>query len=77
MNLAEYFEHEGRGSASKLCIAINGYSSDVSDWATGKKQVPAERCLLIEAATNGLVRCEDLRPDVRWDVLRGTEKAGT
>jgi len=23
------------------------------------------------------LRCEDLRPDVRWDVLRGTEKAVT
>jgi DNA-binding transcriptional regulator YdaS (Cro superfamily) len=25
-----------------------------------------------EAATHGQVRCEDLRPDVNWGVLRGT-----
>jgi DNA-binding transcriptional regulator YdaS (Cro superfamily) len=33
-------------------------------------RVPAERCPLIERATNGRIRCEDLRPDVAWDVLR-------
>lgn len=32
--------------------------------------VPAERCPAIERATNGQVRCEDLRPDVDWAVLR-------
>ena len=71
MNLSDYFKELGRGSASALCEAIKGHSSDVSDWATGKKQVPAERCPQIEAATKGMVRCEDLRPDVAWGVLRG------
>lgn len=31
---------------------------------------PAEYCPAIERATDGLVRCEDLRPDVDWAVLR-------
>lgn len=35
-------------------------------------RIPAERCPAIERATNGAVRCEDLRPDVDWSVLRGT-----
>ena len=26
----------------------------------------------IERATDGAVRCEDLRPDVDWSVIRGT-----
>ena len=42
----------------------------VSQWVNGFASVPAERCPAIEHATGGLVRCEDLRPDVRWDVLR-------
>ena len=28
-------------------------------------------CIRIEAATNGKVRAEDLRPDVPWHVIRG------
>lgn len=42
----------------------------ISQWVNGLAAVPAERCPAIEEATGGLVRCEDLRPDVRWDVLR-------
>lgn len=32
--------------------------------------VPAEHCPAIERATGGKVRCEELRPDVAWEVLR-------
>ena len=50
-------------------LNLNGHAT-VYQWT--KTQVPAERCPQIEAATNGLVRCEDLRPDVQWSVLRNT-----
>jgi len=75
--LLEYFETQGRGAAMRLCESIGAFSSDVSNWANGLRQVPAERCPAIEQATGGLVRCEDLRPDVRWDVIanRQPEKA--
>lgn len=39
-------------------------------WKSGKRRVPAEVCPSIERATDGAVRCEDLRPDVEWSVLR-------
>ncbi|MBN9410856.1 MAG: helix-turn-helix domain-containing protein [Burkholderiales bacterium] len=45
----------------------------VQSWV--KTRVPAEHCPAIERVTNGQVRCEDLRPDVAWDVLR--MQAGT
>ena len=32
----------------------------------------AERCIQIEKATAGAVRCEQLRPDIDWAYLRGT-----
>lgn len=35
-----------------------------------RQNVPAEYCPAIERATGGMVRCEELRPDVEWDVLR-------
>ena len=65
------------GSATKLAAAIGVTPSAVTQWGLqdGDKffrRVPAERCPQIEQATNGLVRCEDLRPDVAWSVLRGT-----
>lgn len=28
-------------------------------------------CIEIESKTNGAVKCEDLRPDVNWSVIRG------
>jgi len=49
----------------------------VSLWRTGARQVPAERCPAIEKATGGLVRCEELRPDVEWSVLRNTPELAT
>ncbi len=45
----------------------------VSQWRNGHRPIPAERCPAIERATGGAVRCEELRPDVDWSVLRGTE----
>jgi DNA-binding transcriptional regulator YdaS (Cro superfamily) len=41
------------------------------------QSVPADRCPDIEYATAGKVTCEELRPDVKWWVLRGTEKVAS
>jgi DNA-binding transcriptional regulator YdaS (Cro superfamily) len=42
----------------------------VSQWRNGVRDVPAERCPDIEAATGGAITCEELRPDVNWAVVR-------
>ena len=49
---------------------ISGHST-VYQWT--RSRVPAEYCPDIEALTG--VRCEELRPDVNWSVLR--EKVGS
>lgn len=36
--------------------------------------VPADYCPSIERATGGAVKCEELRPDIEWGVLRGSRK---
>jgi DNA-binding transcriptional regulator YdaS (Cro superfamily) len=72
MNLNQYFSKNLR-RGTWLARAIGVSPVVVSLWNTGARQVPAERCPDIEAATGGLVRCEDLRPDVQWSVLRGSE----
>lgn len=69
MNLADYFAAE-RGAQSRLAAATKIPAPLLSQWATGTRRVPAERCPEIERATEGAVRCEELRPDVAWDVLR-------
>ena len=58
----------GRGGMSSLAKHFGITTWAVSKWRyTG---VPVERCPDIEMLTNGEVRCEDLRPDVNWPVLR-------
>lgn len=58
------------GNAHRLAIDIGVPPQSVIFWRDGARRIPAEYCPRIEAATNGLVRCEDLRPDVAWGVLR-------
>jgi len=73
MKLSEFFAAE-RGSQARLSKALEVPAPMLSAWASEnpetRRRVPAERCPEIERATGGKVRCEDLRPDVAWDVLR-------
>lgn len=59
------------GSQAALASAL-GFSDrrSVWPWFNTDRRVPAEHCPAIERATGGKVRCEDLRPDVAWEVLR-------
>lgn len=66
MNLATYLSKQPRGAGQRLAQAIGAHGPDVSMWASGKKQIPVERCAQIERSTSGAVSCETLRPDVAW-----------
>ena len=68
MKLHEYFSVPNR-TQSELARAINVDPVLISQWTNGVRQVPAERCLEIELATNRLVTCEELRGDVKWSVI--------
>jgi len=73
MQLADYLSE--RGKVNVLAASIGIPAALLSQWKTGARQVPAERCPDIEAATSGAVTCEELRPDINWAVLRcGCEK---
>lgn len=58
------------GSQTALADLLGVSKGAVSQWKDEGRRVPAEYCPLIERATNGQVRCEELRPDIAWDVLR-------
>ena len=60
------------GGQSRLADLLHVTPSTVNQWVKRVRPVPAERCPEIERITGGAVRCEDLRPDVNWSVLRGT-----
>lgn len=68
MKLKTYLETR---SQTELAKALGVTQGAVWQWTNGLSAVSAERCPAIERATGGLVRCEDLRPDVQWSVLRG------
>ncbi len=55
--------NEQRGRSLAIAQAVGVTPPVVSDWVTGKKGIPMERCTAIERATGGAVTRKDLRPD--------------
>jgi len=62
------------GSMAGLARYLGVSKGAVFQWGMPGRQVPAAHCPEIERLTGGAVRCEDLRPDVEWGVLRGGRK---
>lgn len=62
MKLREWTK-EVQGRPIELATAIGASPVLISQWATGKRLVPIERCVPIERATDGAVTRRDLRPD--------------
>lgn len=70
MTLNEFLSR--RNAVADLAAAIGIAPSVVSQWKNGVRRVPLDHCPAIERASNGLIRCEELRPDFDWAYLRGT-----
>ncbi len=50
----------------------------ISQWRSGNRPIPLERCVPIEQATDGLVTRKDLRPDdwhLIWPELKKSDAA--
>ena len=60
------------GSMQAVADALGITKGAVSQWKDSARKVPAEHCPVIERLTKGVVRCEELRPDVDWAYLRNT-----
>jgi DNA-binding transcriptional regulator YdaS (Cro superfamily) len=58
------------GGVTALARKLDVSPPTVAQWASNTRPVPAERCPQIDRATSGAVRCEELRPDIEWAVLR-------
>lgn len=61
----------GRANLSRL---VGVSPAMIQQWIKGSRPISAERCIDIERATDGVVTCEELRPDLadRWAYLRGS-----
>lgn len=59
------------GSQTALARLLGIAPQVIHNWIK-RGNIPAEYCPRIERATNGAVTCEQLRPDVDWNYLRGT-----
>jgi DNA-binding transcriptional regulator YdaS (Cro superfamily) len=68
MKLNDYLQNVE--TASALARKIGVTPGFVSQWICSRREIPVSRCIQIEAVTNGQVRCEDMRPDIQWEVLR-------
>lgn len=62
------------GSQAALARGLSVTKGAVGQWKQPDRQVPAEHCPSIERMSG--IRCEELRPDVEWGVLRGNPIAG-
>lgn len=62
MKFNEWINAE-RGRSLAIAQAVGVSPPVVSNWATGKKGIPLERCVQIERGTNGAVTRRDLRPN--------------
>lgn len=76
MDLKTYFGSQ-RGNATKLAADLAISPQYLSQMASGYRPVPAEYCPLIEYLTDGSVRCEVLRPDIAWELVRGTARVSS
>lgn len=61
MNLKNWIEAE-RGRAMALAKAIDVSQAFVSNMVNGEKAIPAEHCKAIEAFSDGVVTCQEMRP---------------
>lgn len=59
---------DAAGSVSNLAAMIGIRQQAVSNWRSRGSKIPAEYCPVIERELG--IRCEELRPDVAWEVLR-------
>ncbi len=72
MTLTNYLSAPGAKAALARLLGVAPVQ--VTHWSTGKRRVPAARCIDIERVTGGMVRCEELRPDMDWSFVRGDKK---
>lgn len=68
--LIEYINSLSSPDREKLEKKINTTINYLRRANSGKVRLGVNVCISIEKHTGGVVRCEDLRPDIDWGFLR-------
>lgn len=76
MQLSDW-TNQKRGNSIWLARQMGITPTLISQWGSGQRPVPSDRCPDIERLTGGQVTCEELKPDVDWGYLRGTAARAT
>lgn len=71
MKLKKYLS-DRRVDRGELAVRLHVSRAYLSHLCSGFRRASVDLCLRLERETGGLVRCEDLRPDVDWAYLRGS-----
>lgn len=58
------------GSQKKTAQVLGVTPGMINHVITGRRPIPDHWCPIIERETGGRIRCEQLRPEVDWAVLR-------
>ena len=58
------------GSQKKLAEELGVSLGAISHVVNGRRPIPARWCPIIEEKSGRVFLCENLRPDIRWSVLR-------
>jgi DNA-binding transcriptional regulator YdaS (Cro superfamily) len=66
MSILSAYLSQPEQSVAAFARALSVPAPLVTQWHTGARAIPVARCAQIERVTNGLLRCEALRPDVSW-----------
>ncbi|AEP36244.1 transcriptional regulator [Taylorella asinigenitalis] len=72
MKLNEFINKSGL-SANQLANLISVCGTQLWNWRHDKLKVPVWYCFKLEAVSDGLVTCEELRPDLNWDYIRSNK----
>lgn len=73
MNLSQFCQLNGRGTANQLSRHLGIASASVYGWINKNKRVPVTYCIEIEKFSNHQVTCEELRPDIDWAAIRNSQ----
>lgn len=65
---------EQRATFVSLCGTSEGYLRKA---ISAGQRLGSDLCIPIERESNGIVTCEQLRPDVDWAFLRNKKTSGT
>lgn len=73
MNIRDYLDATGI-TQTKLADMIGVKPALVNQWLTGYRPVSAEKAVLLEKATHGAIRAEDVNDTVEWSVVRANRR---